>query len=83
MGITIILLKITIILLKNAFHYVPKKKERKKMTTKKLYTSETHYELVEKYRISRFLKVDVVLEDLIAIGPDLLDSTNPVDSRDG
>ena len=53
------------------------------MTTKKLNTSDTHQELAEKYRISRFLKVDVVLKDLIAIGPDLLDSTHPVDSRDG
>ena len=38
------------------------------MATKKLYTSDTHQELVEKYMISRFLKVDVVLEDLIALG---------------
>ena len=41
------------------------------MTTKNLYTSDTHQELVEKYMISRFLKADVVLEDLIALGKEL------------
>ena len=48
-----------------------RRKRKKKMTTEKLYTSDTHWELVEKYMISRFLKVDVVLEDLIALGKEL------------
>ena len=41
------------------------------MTTKKLYTSDTDQELVEKYMISCFLKVDVVLKGLIALGKEL------------
>ena len=64
---------IILILLRNAFHYVPKKKEEKKMTTKKLYTSEWYTLGIsgEIFMISRFLKVDVVLGDLIALGKEL------------
>ena len=48
-----------------------KKKEKKAKTTKKLYTSDIRKELVEKYMysmVSRLLKVDKLLEDLITLG---------------
>ena len=50
-----------------------RKKKKKEKTTKKLYTSDRpiQKELAEKYMISRFLKVDIVLEDLITLGKEL------------
>ena len=50
-----------------------RKKKKKEKTTKKLYTSDRpiQKELAEKYMISRFLKVDVVLGDLITLGKEL------------
>ena len=48
-----------------------KKKEKKEKTTKKLYSSDICKRLVEKYMINCFLKVYVVLEDLIILGKEL------------
>ena len=39
--------------------------------TKKLYASDISQELAEKYMISRFIKNDVVLEDLITLAKEL------------
>ena len=48
-----------------------KTNKEKEKRTKKLYASYIRQESVEKYMISRFLKVDVVLEDLITLGKEL------------
>ena len=50
-----------------------RKKKKKEKTAKKLYTIDRpiQKELAEKYMISQFLKVDVVLGDLITLGKEL------------